>query len=113
MIETKFWKFQSAFNFFYGRHKLKKGYLKSKRFQCDPECILEPYFSINGNQSGVPVTEFLENMEKNFDPKMKHAYRVQNYQGIGSNSAHFSRKLWPYDPSEDLISHQLTLMTWF
>ena len=23
-------------------------------------------------------------MEKNFDPQMRHAYRAQNYQGIGS-----------------------------
>ena len=76
---------KSAYNFFYGRHELKKGYLKSERFRCDPECIMEPYFTINNNKSGVPVTEFLENMEKNFDKDMKHAYRVKNYQGIDLN----------------------------
>ena len=42
---------------------------------------MEPYFTINNNRSGVPVTEFLENMEKNFDRNMRHAYRVKNYQG--------------------------------
>ena len=46
---------------------------------------MEPYFTINNNRTGVPVTEFLENMEKNFDQDMKHAYRVQNYQGTDSN----------------------------
>ena len=72
---------KSAYNFFYGRHELKERYLQSERFRCDPECIMEPYFTINNNRSGVPVTEFLENMEKNFDKNMRHAYRVKNYQG--------------------------------
>ena len=66
---------------------MKKNYLKSERFRCDPECILEPYYTINGNRTGVPVTEFLENMDKNFNPNMQHAYRIQNYQGVCSISA--------------------------
>ena len=68
---------------------MSKGYLKSPRFRCDPGCMTEPYYTINGNRSGVPVTEFLENMDENFDPRMKHAYRVHNYQGIGSNISSF------------------------
>ena len=60
---------------------MKKNYLQSYLFRCDPECILEPYFTINGNRTGVPVTEFLENMDEKFNPHMRHAYRIQNYQG--------------------------------
>ena len=69
---------------FYGQHKWYQGLEaleESERFRCDPECLLEPYFKINRNQQNVPITQFLDNLEINYDGDIKHLYRIQNFQG--------------------------------
>ena len=72
---------QSSYNTFYAQHSTNPEFENSERFQCDPECLLEPYLTINGNQQGIPVTQFLENLENNFNPEIRHFYRIQNFQG--------------------------------
>ena len=69
---------------FYGQHTADRGLEaleESQRFRCDPECLLEPYFTINRNQQGVPITELLDNLVFNYDGEIKHSYRIQNFQG--------------------------------
>ena len=69
---------------FYGQHKADRGLEaleESQRFRCDPECLLEPYYTINRNQQDVLITEFLDNLLFNYDGEMKHSYRIQNFQG--------------------------------
>ena len=66
---------------FYGQHNTNQGFEDSQRFRCDPECLLEPYSTINGNQQGLPITEFLNNLVINYDGEIKHLYRIHNFQG--------------------------------
>ena len=76
--------FKSMYHSFYGQHKSDQGLEaleESERFRCDPECLLEPYFTINRNQQDVPITQFLDNLEINYDAEIKHLYRIQNFQG--------------------------------
>ena len=75
---------ESMYHSFYGQHKLDQGLeaiKDSQRFQCDPECLLEPYFTINRNQQNVPINQFLDNLAINYNTEIKHLYRIQNFQG--------------------------------
>ena len=74
---------KSLYNTFYAQHSTNPGFENSERFRCDPECLLEPYLTINENHHGIPVTQFLENLENNHDEKIRHFYRIQNFQGKG------------------------------
>ena len=72
---------QSLYNTFYAQHRIYPGFENSERFRCDPECLLEPFVTINQKRPEVPITQFLENLENHNGSETRHFYRTQNFQG--------------------------------
>lgn len=71
--------FRSSYNFHYYRFTSNQKVLHRS---CNNACWSEPFRTMLDGKFQVPVNDFLDVMDENFDPKIDWIFRVTNFQAF-------------------------------